>query len=590
MVDEPPVGRCNADFEGVSDRMKLLSKSSSRSASAEQTTTAEPSAPAERPSPSPASGPRKSSGKKRILAIVLILAVVGGGAAFLLLRGAGQEDDVSALYTYTSPEKREIVETLTGSGVLEPADSYTVTSLVAEDILSADFEEGDFVTKGDVLYEMDSSTASTSIERTEIAVAQAGRNYTRKLNDQADLTVTAPIGGTISGFTVRVGDTVRADTAVAVIEDTSTLTLTEYYSQEYAGQIWAGMAATISVPGQMLSLHGQVRETSSQLRTSETGIVCFAVTVEFANPGSLSPGLDAAGRLEGNIYPSVPDDDGLDALSRQIAYADVTGTAAELCVRNGETVTAGAPLLRLSSDDLPDELLSAADQLRDAELALRTQYDALENYTVTAPIDGTIVDKYYKVGEKSEAGKPLCIIYDLSSLTLTLAVDELDIRLVKVGQNAVITADAVEEESYAGVITRVGVNGTNTGGVTTYPVDIRIDLTGELLPSMNADVSIVVDRRDEALAIPADAVDRGGRVLVKNAEGKTAEGAPQGYDYVSVGTGISDGDWVEILSGLEEGDEIAYIPASTDGTTLFELAMGMSPGGGMAAPPMGGGA
>ncbi|MDO4750449.1 MAG: HlyD family efflux transporter periplasmic adaptor subunit, partial [Eubacteriales bacterium] len=285
-----------------------------------------------------------------------------------------------------------------------------------------------------------------------------------------------------------------SDTPVAVIENTSTLLITEYYSMEYKDQIYVGMPATVSIPQQMMNLSGSVREVSSLTRTSGTGILCFAVTVELSNPGSLSVGLEATCWLDGEIYPSVEDDNGLDASSRQIAYADVTGTAAEICIRNGETVTAGTTLLRLSSDDLPDELLSAADALRDAELSLQTQIDALENYTVTAPIDGTIVDKYYKEGEKSEAGKPLCIIYDLSSLTLTLAVDELDIRLISVGQKATITADAVEGGTYSGVITRVGVNGTNTGGVTTYPVDIRIDETDRLLPSMNADVTIVVGK------------------------------------------------------------------------------------------------
>ncbi|MDO4750092.1 MAG: hypothetical protein Q4A39_04540, partial [Eubacteriales bacterium] len=93
---------------------------------------------------------------------------------------------------------------------------------------------------------------------------------------------------------------------------------------------------------------------------------------------------------------------------------------------------------------------------------------------------------------------------------------------------------------------------------------------------------IVVGKADKALSVPADAVERNDRILIRSEDGSTDEGAPEGYVYTQVETGVSDGDWVEILSGLEEGDEIAYIPASAAGTNLFELAMngGMYMGGG----------
>ena len=61
-------------------------------------------------------------------------------------------------------------------------------------------------------------------------------------------------------------------------------------------------------------------------------------------------------------------------------------------------------------------------------------------------------------------------------------------------------ADALEDETFTGVVTNVSSNGT-----TTYPVTIRIDDYGELLPGMNATVSIVVDSAENALSVPNDA-------------------------------------------------------------------------------------
>jgi len=187
------------------------------------------------------------------------------------------------------------------------------------------------------------------------------------------------------------------------------------------------------------------------------------------------------------------------------------------------------------------------------------------------------------------------MIYDLSYLTVTLAVDELDIMSVSVGQKATVTADAVEGRLFEGVVTRVGVNGTTSGGVTTYPVDVRIDETNGLLPGMNVDIVIAVKESANTLAIPADAVARGNRVLRKTADGSIGEKAPDGYEYVTVEIGMADDSYVEILSGLSEGDTVAYIPkTASPNNNMFGMMMpmgnmgGMRPNGNMGATRPGG--
>ena len=563
--------------------MKLVSKMEKAYAGAAPPEETAVAAPPEHAAVKKAKRPRKKRSKKWIF--ILVLALAAGGFLLYTLRNMRNMPDLAdTLYTYTELERRNITSALTGSGTLEPADSYTVTTLVSGEVLSARFDEGSVISKGQVLYEIDSSDKANTIERAENSLSQSQRSYNRKLSSLADLTVYSGIGGNVTGLGARVGDTIGMNAPIATIEDTSSLTLTEYYSDEYAGQIYAGMPAMVSIPGEMLNLEGHVREVSSLKRTSETGISCFAVTVEVANVGSLKPGITATCWLmtgAEDIYPSISDDNGLDVVNRTTIYAGVSGTVTEILVRNGETIAAGQLVMTLSSNTLSDEVLNSADALRDAELSLQSQYDSLENYTITAPIEGTIVDKYYKEGETAEVGRTLCTIYDLSSLTFVMNVDELDISQVAVGQRATITAQAVPGVEYDGIITKVGINGTAVNGVTTYPVTVRIDSTTGLLPGMNVDVSIVVREGMDLPALPVDAVLRGGRVLVKTADGTTAEGAPTGYDYVEVVTGISDDDYVEIVSGLKAGAEVAYIPAMAAGTDLFRvIGMGGGMGGG----------
>lgn len=442
------------------------------------------------------------------------------------------------------------------------------------EILSAGFNTGDEVSKNDILYEVDSSDADTGIQRAELALSQSRRSYNNKLESAEKLHISAPIGGKITGISYAADDMVSSNAVIARIENTAFLTLTEYYSEEYRDQIHVGMDAVVSVSDQMLTLDGTVKELSELRRFSATGVPCFAVTIQVANPGALNAGEEATGWLngiDGALYPSIADGDGLDALETAVVRAGISGIVELVAVRNEEIVSAGQPLMRLHSDTLSDELEAAADSLRDAELSLKNQQDNLENYTICAPINGTIVDKYYKEGENAENGKILCTIFDLSSLTITLHVDELDIRSIAVGQSATVTADAVPETTYRGTITEISINGTAAGGVTTYPVTVRIDETEGLLPGMNADVSIVVSENKGVLTLPAEAVETGGRVLVKNADGSTGENAPEGYRYVKVELGVSDENYVEILSGLAEGDEVVYIPDTGGG--LFDFMM-----------------
>ena len=277
----------------------------------------------------------------------------------------------------------------------------------------------------------------------------------------------------------------------------------------------------------------------------------------------------------------------------------------------------------LTSDEVEDSIQSASDSLRNAELSLENQYDQLDNYTITAPISGTVVDKYYIAGESAEANTVLCTIYDLSYLTMTLSVDEMDIANIEVGQTVTLVADAVEDQTYEGVVTKVSVAGTSNNGVTTYPVTIRIDETEGLLPGMSADATIALDSAENVLAIPSAALQRGNQVMItkdspsaKNAQssseaakgteetqtdegeneaaGGSADQAASDYVTVEVTIGVSDDNYTEILSGLQEGDVVVYIEtASSENSGMMGMTFGGGggemPGGGGGSMPGGGG-
>ena len=137
--------------------------------------------------------------------------------------------------------------------------------------------------------------------------------------------------------------------------------------------------------------------------------------------------------------------------------------------------------------------------------------------------------------------------------------------------------------------------GTTSGGITTYPVTVRIDETDGLLPGMNVDAEIVISSTEDALAIPASAVNRGDTVLITadspSAANALDQEAPEGYVYVAVETGVSDDSYIEILSGLQEGDTVAYPQAVSSGSSegmMGGMPMGDMPMGEMPSMPSGG--
>ncbi len=90
--------------------------------------------------------------KRKALALLLVVAIAGG---VVIWRGRGQTASAATTYQEAAVERRFITNSLSSSGTLEPADSYTVNTLVSGEILSDTFEKGDQVEEGQLLYTID---------------------------------------------------------------------------------------------------------------------------------------------------------------------------------------------------------------------------------------------------------------------------------------------------------------------------------------------------------------------------------------------------------------------------------------------------
>lgn len=500
----------------------------------------------------------------------------------------------------------------------------------------------------------DYDTSASTVKSAELAVEKAQQSYNDALKERDDLGLKSNHSGFVTKLYVSSGDTVAAGSKIADVIDNNTMIIKVPFNTQDADSIHTGEAAILTITSSGSMINGVVTEVSA-FTESGSGYTSYRkVTIEISNPGAVSAG-DTATAMVGDI--ACNDVGTFENSTEDSITASSSGKVKTLYISEGSRVSSGDVIIMLDSDSTESKINSAKISLEDAKQALErakiqqatgnastdiksdnlnssvetarmTYEDAviakekllenLEDYTITAPISGTVVTKNMKQGDKigsgssssslsaasssssssltsaSSSGSALAVIYDMSRLKCTLDVDELDVKKISVGQKVTITAD-VSDKEYIGTVETIGVEGTvGSNGVTTYPVKIEIiDFDDALLPGMNIDANIVVSSVHDALAVPTGCVNRGNTVYVKGDKTDSEDNAPEGYRTVTIVTGVSDGDYIEVYGDIKEGDEL-YSQAAQAVNPMEQMqqmhdeSMRSMSGGGGGAPGGGG--
>ena len=524
-----------------------------------------------------AAGEARPAGKDKVAAFfrknwkwmvpVVCVAVLGGW--FILRPDRAQDANVDVSYVQTTPEKRDLSNSLSGTGTLNPANTYNVKSLVAGKVLTSTIEEGDIVEEGTVLYTVDASDATTKAEQASITLQQAQRSYDKTVDRQY---VRAEVAGVVATLKVAKGDEVTSGQEVAVIRDSSKMVLQLEFPAADAATFSVGQSAEVTLDGTFESLTGTVTAVTGTDALSTGNLLTRTVTITVRNAGGLTTAQAATATINGVSCIAAKC---FEYQAERTLTTLAAGTVTAINVQEGGAVNKDDIVLQISGEDLTEAIQSAAETLRSAELNMDNLQEAMNNYTVTSPISGTIIEKNAKAGDALTAGADLCTIYDLSYLVMVINVDELQVSDVSVGQSVQVTADAVPDKTYTGTVTRVSMKGSSNGGTTTYPVTVRIDETEGLRPGMNANAEIVIAEAKNALAVPNAAIVRGGYVLVTKDSPSAANAdpdmtAPEGYVYVPVKIGVSDDDYTQIISGVTGNDTVAYDPSSVSTDDYYD--------------------
>jgi HlyD family secretion protein len=531
--------------------------------------------------------------KRRIIFTSVFLVVILGTTT--AISGYFKGDTEALTYTEYEVGKGDVSVTISGSGTVEPNEQYNVVSLVEGDVLSDTFKEGDTVTKGALLYKIDSSDMEKTLEKANISYEKSNMSYQDSLDAYNGLNVSAPIAGRITEILVEKGDSVQNGSKIATIVDDTYLTAKVSFGSNDIGSLYVGQSVDVTVENTFEVLSGTISKIYSSKRVLDGYIEVNNVEVTVKNPGALESGTFVTVNAGGiDCYEGAA----LEGSTEKIVTAKTSGLVSKIEASEGQYLNRGDTIVSLASDSAGDALKSSELSLQESMLSYESTQEQLDEYSITAPIAGTVIEKDIKAGDtlesSSNSSTTLCVIADMSAMKFTIDVDELDIASLKEGQEVNITADALSNKQFTGYVNNIGILGTTTDGVTSYPVEIVINDGGDLWPGMNVTAEIVVNSVQNVLKIPVSAVNRGNTVLVKGAEGTKGidqSNAPSGAKYVQVKLGLNDESYIEITKGLSEGDTVLVPVIQSSGTgTEDQAAKGvvmMGPGGGMDGPPSG---
>lgn len=442
------------------------------------------------------------SRRTKIIAAIVGLVVVGGIVAAVTLGGQGSGPEVETATVTT----QELAVTVSASGKVEAGVSADVFPPAAGTLDTVEVSEGETVTAGTTLAQMDTAPL-------ELAVAQAEAGLAQAKSQLANVGVTG--GGSADVKAAKDGVTAaqKALTAAKAAESA-------------ARSAWNNA--------------DDFHEAMKDLYPSSSTTVTAAATAEkqaYAGYKQAQAGVSQA-------------------------QAGVSSAKAGLVKARAACPASQKAAARAGVEQAAEALSVAEQALEDATLLAPIDGVVLFNATPSAsgagakPAEGTAV---------SPAAAPFTVV-DLEALKFTAEVDEADIDRVKTGMSANVTLDSFPGDEFVTMVARVNpaAQPTATGG-TIFAVELALVDTGkDVLIGMKGDAEVEVSSRGAALTVPVEALfSEGGTdyvYVVTNSTLKKTE----------ITVGATTDTEVEVLEGLAEGDVVALSGSTqyTDGMTV----------------------
>lgn len=428
--------------------------------------------------------------KWRFLALLLFSLVLIGATSCESLTGEEDKGD-----QFTEVVRDDLIITVSGTGNIEASDDRQLSFGTGGKIERILVEEGDTVSEGQVLAELETDALELAVKQGQVALTQAQLAVT-----QARLAIAQ------AQFSI--------DSAEYDLEFTEDL------------HLWTEISAT-----------------QGELADAEDYLASALNKLALAPPGTASQEAWQKAVFYAELRLKT---------ARNRVDAMVGGTDTEQLALKRQQ-------LGLSEQALEQARQSEEQTRQSEELARQSLAQAekqLAEAVLTAPFSGIVTDVKAEEGDTVTPAMPVFRLIDNRQMELNVDVDEVDIANVIEGQDVLLELDALPEMTVKGKVSYIHELPKKEGGVILYRVRIEFNVpaSSRVRNGMSANADIILEERSGVLLVPNRAIrqnSRGESVVEISLDEEREETEER-----IVVTGISDGYLTEITGGLSEGETV----------------------------------
>ncbi len=469
---------------------------------------------------------------KRIILVLILLAAVAGGYWWFT------RPDVVASQTPVGPTP------LIGSGTIE-AETVAITAELGGRIVEIKVEEGDEVTAGQVLVELDKSDFVAQQAQLEAAIATAKANLE------------------LVSASTRPEDTAAAEAQLAQTK----------VARDGAELTWEKFKNLANDPHELEAhinqAQARVTEAESELERAQVNLKRMDIQAEAASRNqsdhaALVQNEVAQHQLKAAQVRVKMAEVALEGAKKQVEHLRrmrdkplqliTQANAAEAAYHQTEAavLAAEANLAAVKADPTQEDIAVAQAQVLEAKAALAAVEVQLAKQTLIAPRDGLISQKLVNPGELAAPGAVLLELSDIDTVELTVYIPETRIGEVKIGQKARVYVDAYDDRAFEGMVSFIAHEAEFT------PRNVQ---TQEERVNLVFAVKITLDNADHRLkpGMPADA-----EILSTEVEVDTIEAS-------------SPTPWPEVTLRPTATSVLANTPTPTSTATRAETTPGTTP-------------
>lgn len=574
-----------------------------------------------------------SAKRHKIVSLIILVVLIYGGYHVYAAQHAAP---TQTRYVLATAQTGTLITSVTGTGQVTVTDQTDIKPTVSGQLTGVYVTQGQTVKAGQILAQIDTTDALTAIQSASSSLESA-QIALQKLEEPTDALTLLQAQNALSqatsslqtaydsGFNTITSTFIDLPGIISGLQDvvhgsevnkgqdnvSAYIDMVKNYSSDVQGYADKATAAYTTARAAYDQNFSDYQATS---RSASNQTIVSLIDETYATTKDIADSIKAMNDLLNFVHDQltthgIPVPAILTSQQSQLStYASQDNTHVSALSSAENTITTDQQSIQEKQDALtkltqgPDPLDIQSDQLsiQQKQQALVTAQQALADYTITAPYDGTIASVAAKKGDTVSSGTAIATIISHQQVA-QLSLNEVDAANVKVGQNTTLTFDAIPGLSIAGKVSSVDTIGTVSQGVVSYGVQIAFDTQdARVKPGMTVTAAIDTNVIPNALLVPNSAVQTQGSTSyvqtlatpVGDIQTASTQGAPSDTPptRVPVQIGASNDTETQITGGLKDGDQVVVRTVSgTQSTTATTQASAPSLLGGGGGGFRGGG-